>query len=62
MTEAKLTDFTSKELDTLLEAVAGYQVHLPKCQSQERENIELWVTQLIAAKVQVKLRETVQSN
>mgnify|MGYP003575949976 CR=1 FL=1 len=74
--EVKLTDFTSKQLDTMLSAAATLQVDLQnKIEIQHQydidmdlgyteqlDNISLWVVQLIAAKVEVRSREVLYSN
>lgn len=74
--ETKLTDFCSGELNTLLNALAGHAIDLKnKIEIQKKYDIdlgidyegelsttELWVVQVLNAKVQVRIRETVQSN
>lgn len=65
MKEVKLTDFTKAELQTMLDALAVYEAHLKanrKRNPKERERIQLLVTQVINAKVEVRMRERVTLN
>lgn len=71
----KLTDFSSAELDTMLTALAHLKSDLTNkielCEkyniprpahTEEMERVNLLITQVLGAKIMVRMKDTVQNN